>query len=195
MYPHGPYCLVGFCRWAGIALEMAHQLKAEGEEVPAVVLIEYYPFGSRLSKTSTRYINLGVRRFYNDLNSHSSFLGKVEFLNNQLYTFRKFLYKKIKEKKQPVDVKFMAPPIKPYSGKVVLISARQRPFGFKDHLDINWSERFTGEFESYIVEGDHLGIFTRRGPKQMGEKLNEIMEEVNKMYKDSTANSRKALGV
>jgi aspartate racemase len=35
--PRGPYCLGGFCFGAYIALEMAHRLQAEGEEVPLLV--------------------------------------------------------------------------------------------------------------------------------------------------------------
>jgi amino acid adenylation domain-containing protein len=35
--PKGPYCLGGFCFGAYIALEMAHRLQAEGEEVPLLV--------------------------------------------------------------------------------------------------------------------------------------------------------------
>jgi thioesterase domain-containing protein len=38
--PRGPYILGGHCNGAFVAFEMARQLLAEGEEIPAVVLIE-----------------------------------------------------------------------------------------------------------------------------------------------------------
>jgi acyl-CoA synthetase (AMP-forming)/AMP-acid ligase II/thioesterase domain-containing protein len=38
--PHGPYLLGGFCMGAGVAVELAHRLRADGEEVPLLVLID-----------------------------------------------------------------------------------------------------------------------------------------------------------
>jgi acetoacetyl-CoA synthetase len=43
MYPRGPYLLVGYSAGGLIALEMAQQLRAAGDEVPLVVLLDTYP--------------------------------------------------------------------------------------------------------------------------------------------------------
>jgi amino acid adenylation domain-containing protein len=193
-YPRGTFCLVGFCRWAGIALEMAHQLKAQGEEVPVLVLMEYYPAGSRLSRTSMKYINLGIKRIYNEVNNHPAMSDKVKFINDQLSRLRRFIITKIKatEKiKHPNFFKQAA--FKPYSGKVVLINARERPFGLKEDADMDWSERFTGELEKFTIDGDHLGVWFKKGPLQIAEKLNTIMEKVNKTYKAEQASLKKVL--
>jgi len=40
LQPHGPYLIGGHCNGAFVAFEMARQLVASGEQVPAVVLIE-----------------------------------------------------------------------------------------------------------------------------------------------------------
>jgi len=40
MRPHGPYVLGGHCNDAFVAFEMARQLRAAGEAVPLVILIE-----------------------------------------------------------------------------------------------------------------------------------------------------------
>jgi thioesterase domain-containing protein len=181
VYPRGPYCLVGFCQWAGIALEMAHQLREQGEEVPVLVLIEYYPHGSRYPRTSMRYINMGLKRFYRDLNENPGLPDKVKFIHGQLKRFKRFISKRVVKTPNGV-IPYVPAPVKPYPGKVVLLSARERPFGFKEHDEMNWPERFIGQFENYIIDGDHLGIFSKKGPMQMGEKLNAIMEEVNKEY-------------
>ena len=42
VHPEGPYLLVGYCMGGTIALEMAQQLKAQGEDVPFLALIETY---------------------------------------------------------------------------------------------------------------------------------------------------------
>jgi amino acid adenylation domain-containing protein len=40
LLPHGPYVLAGHCAGGYVALEMARQLKAAGEDVPVVVIID-----------------------------------------------------------------------------------------------------------------------------------------------------------
>ncbi|HZH63392.1 MAG TPA: amino acid adenylation domain-containing protein, partial [Flavisolibacter sp.] len=181
VYPNGPYCLVGFCRWAGIALEMAHQLRARGEEVPLLILIEYYPNGSRLSKTSMRYISIGIRRFYKDFTESPTVMGKAKFVFSHLHLFRRFISKKLKKKLNNTPV-FSGAPLKPYSGKVVIMSAKEAFMGFKKPSEMNWGERFTGDVESFYIDGDHLGVFFNEGSAQLGEKINALMKQVNKNY-------------
>ena len=41
--PHGPYVVGGYCNGAFVAFEMARQLRAQGAQVPAVVVIEARP--------------------------------------------------------------------------------------------------------------------------------------------------------
>ena len=72
--------------------------------------------------------------------------------------------------------------VKPYPGKVVLLSASERLFGFKDLVETDLLQRFTGSVETFTIDGDHLGIFSKQGSMQMGEKLNAIMEDINKTY-------------
>ena len=42
IHPDGPYLLLGYCMGGTIAMEMGHQLKAEGHEVPFLGLLETY---------------------------------------------------------------------------------------------------------------------------------------------------------
>jgi thioesterase domain-containing protein len=42
MQPHGPYLIAGYCMGGSVALEMAQQLKAEGEDVAFLALFETY---------------------------------------------------------------------------------------------------------------------------------------------------------
>jgi thioesterase domain-containing protein len=166
---------------------MAHQLTAQGEEVPILVLIEYFPPGSRLPRTSLRYISIGIKRFYKDLNKNQTYLAKVKFINHQLRRFRKFLSRKAIQKTNSATIYTQAPP-RPYYGKVALFTAQERFFGY-ERAEIEWAKRFQGELETFIVEGDHLGIFYKKGPAQMAEKLNSIMASVNEMYQLKQATS------
>lgn len=61
--PHGPYLLGGFCNGAVIAFEMAHQLRAQGETVDLLALIEpgVAPFSLRFSRNLVQALSRPFR--------------------------------------------------------------------------------------------------------------------------------------
>jgi thioesterase domain-containing protein/acyl carrier protein len=60
--PHGPYLLAGHCFGAALALEVARGLRAEGEEVGALVLLNPLGEHPRRARVAARWTLLHARR-------------------------------------------------------------------------------------------------------------------------------------
>ena len=131
--PRGPYVLGGHCNGALVAFEMARQLTAAGEEVPAVVLVEAQapePPGD------------GPRRF--------------------LRIGRDGLPEALEARDRVSDVELRYRHIidryagAPWAGRVVVIHARESfPAG-----DAGWS-RFAPDCETHVLPGGHVTLITR----------------------------------
>lgn len=60
--PHGPYLLIGYCSGGTVALEIAHQLIALGEEVAMLGLIETYNWATAPSTNPSLMTQIGYGR-------------------------------------------------------------------------------------------------------------------------------------
>jgi thioesterase domain-containing protein len=178
VHPHGPYNLIGFCKMGEIALKMAHTLIAQGEEVPLLVLIEYYSPKADLPRTSMRFISSKTKFIYDTLKKNIPNEKKGRFiLMETSYAFN-FFYKKSAKLFQ---WKKHVPAVKTYSGKVVLFRASETD-GVKDDPYMGWSDHFTGGVESFKIKSDHLDIMLEPGASELAEKLNAVLEKANKKY-------------
>jgi len=65
--PHGPYFVGGYCNGALVAFEMARQLLAQGEQVPAVIVIEARAptgdHGGAAADADDRHVQFGAGGF------------------------------------------------------------------------------------------------------------------------------------
>ena len=184
VYPNGPYCLAGYCQWGKIAVEMAHTLIDQGEEVPLLVLIEYYSSKVRRSRASLAFIRSKIKLTYKRLKSNSSFRGKSKIITKELYyAFYYILKKQFLVNKNNIQI------TRPYPGKVVLIQATDT--FTKEDSHMGWSHKFIGEVQKFKIEGEHLGIFLEPGASKIAEKLNPVFEEMNKNYKKDSDKDKK----
>ncbi|MEJ7675689.1 MAG: thioesterase domain-containing protein [Chitinophagaceae bacterium] len=167
VHPHGPYGLMGYCGWGDVILEMARILIAQGDEVPVLVLVEYYSPSIALPKTSSEFIRQKVKYMINTLRKNDSIVNKRNFLFEHFL----FLLKFIKRKFFGTGKKTSVPANKTYRGKVILIQASET-YGFKDDSHMGWGDVFTGEVKKFIIEGEHGNImFNSSEAKQIAEIL------------------------
>jgi thioesterase domain-containing protein len=68
---------------------------------------------------------------------------------------------------------------KPYSGRVVLFQATNRPLEIDDSPMMGWSDYFTGEVDLISISGGHLGMFREPAIRKTAEELNGILKKVN----------------
>jgi hypothetical protein len=107
---------------------------------------------------------------------------KSKFLLMEAFYVYRFFYKKIRS----LFKKDIPLPVKTYDGKVILIRASET-YGVKDDPYMGWSGTFTGDVESFTIDGEHLGIFLEPGAHKIAEKLNMVLEKVNRSYKRKKA--------
>jgi phthiocerol/phenolphthiocerol synthesis type-I polyketide synthase E len=85
--PHGPYLLGGYCLGGTIALELAQQLKAKGEEVDLVAMIEIYNVKTMtwpqplMLRVYNDFLNL-IFHFRNFMAAEKN--SKLDFFNEKL---------------------------------------------------------------------------------------------------------------
>lgn len=177
IYPYGPYCLAGFCRWGGIAVEMAQAIVAQGEEVPLLILIEYYSPKALRSRISPKFLDPKMKYFYNSLRDTPSYRYKGKLILEGIVNVSEYIFDSITGR-----YNYSRLGKKTYSGKVALVKASER-YEFKENCDMGWSENFIGGIENITINGDHLNIMRNPAAAQLAEKLNEVLEKTNREYK------------
>ncbi|HET9338033.1 MAG TPA: amino acid adenylation domain-containing protein [Casimicrobiaceae bacterium] len=136
--PRGPYLVGGHCNGALVAFEMARQLAAAGESVPAVVLIE----ADAPSETPDDDARPGSYVKFNAPGGPRVLAVRDRATEAELrYT-------------QAMD-RYAG---RRYEGHVVVIKARDRRA--EAPVDMGWS-RLAGSVESHFVPGNHTTLITR----------------------------------
>ncbi|MEJ7675718.1 MAG: amino acid adenylation domain-containing protein [Chitinophagaceae bacterium] len=105
VYPHGPYGLMGYCAWGDVILEMAQTLIAQGDEVPVLVLIEYFSPSIKLPKTSSEFIRQKVKFMINTLRKNDSVVNKRKFLFEHFIFLLKFIRRKFSRTGKKIEYK------------------------------------------------------------------------------------------
>jgi phthiocerol/phenolphthiocerol synthesis type-I polyketide synthase E len=207
--PHGPYLLGGYCLGGTIALELAQQLKAKGEEVDLVAMIEIYnvktmtwpqPFMLRIYND---FLNL-IFHFRNLMDAESK--SKLDFFNAKLAVqlnrmkvslkiglarfFRAFNKKEAKLKYHHIRIdKAFDHALErydpyPYEGRIDMFVSKYRYAGFSDKLygfgHIALNGVFVHEIDCYP-----RGTLTEPYVKELADTINKTIKEIGSKQKGS----------
>ena len=166
-YPKGPYGLMGYCDWGKTILEIAQTLIDNGDEVPVLVLTEFYSPTIEIPRVSLEYLGQRKRYIRRKLRGERSIAGKGKIIYKEL----KFILKFISRKFILTHNKNRIPEIT-YNGKVILFQASET-YGFKEDLRMGWGNMLTGDVKKFMIEGDHVGMMVSpKAATQMAEILN-----------------------
>jgi len=171
--PHGPYFLAAYCGHYPIALEMAHRLIENGDEVPLIALFESYGPTAILSKKSPRYINQKLRFYYNQWKEMPN-KNKAKFLLSEFNKAVKLSQIVIKLDRNRTYT------LRPYHGKLVLFKASIPAPGFSNDPLMGWSEDIFPNIETHTIKGDHAGILKEPNVTELAAKLKKLVEEVKR---------------
>jgi amino acid adenylation domain-containing protein len=197
--PQGPYMLAGWCAHGLLALEVAQQLRAQGEEIALLMMIEVtnpvrrkeYPKWKRLISTAQlkwhllkfEYGYLGqVSRAQKFKYIGGRFSRKASGINRSLWKWLRSSSgrKKIRSNKSPVEALYSAvedyQPM-PYLGPIVLFRSIERTFGFGQDLRLGWADTLGSELEICESPGNHYTIYMEPNVREL---IRNIMAYVEK---------------
>jgi amino acid adenylation domain-containing protein len=191
LQPHGPYRLLGYSFGGTVALEMAHQLRAAGEIVAPLGMLDarskhydeaykntfdvHAKIGRRMERFRGNTTSLAWRhRFayiYDKLKTRSiRFAGKLA-APLHMRTLPSFM-------KSPYDINYVAinryAP-RPFDGKLILFRAEEQEFA-DGPRDLGWSEIFTQGVEVHDIPGDHERMFLEPSIDILAAKLHDAIQ-------------------
>jgi thioesterase domain-containing protein/acyl carrier protein len=186
--PHGPYLLAGYSFGGYVALEMAHLLRAAGEEAALLIMLDTYPPGPRRSATPLERLRLhtGNLRALGPRGWPGYIAGRarsVLLASTRLQPIRWILRIAGYVPTEPMVASRIArlgynPP--PYPGRVIVIRARRRePHVRWDPMD-RWPRYVAGDLTFLDVDGSHGTILHEPNVQQVADHIRDLLEKAMK---------------
>jgi aspartate racemase len=163
--PKGPYNLAGACLGGVVALEMAQQLRAQGEQVGLLVLIDsFFPSKPKAFRDDSIRPKLmwGLDHKIGEilLEARRGPLGYVTAFRNAFQrTFSERARARALAKVDQANAQAMATYVpKPYPGRLVLFWATDAVFRAYQDRRLAWADIAEQGLEVHVVPGNHLSI-------------------------------------
>jgi thioesterase domain-containing protein len=195
--PHGPYRLCGYSFGGFVALEMAAQLIAEGEEVPILVMLDtgnsgYYrhlPLADWLQFWTTRVIDR-VKRYYRrladrrvDVAVSSAFYFVRKNVQLRLWKIVQRVFR-VANRPMPKHMRDNVTMFKtlarsydprPIPAQVILFRAKERDPEYSHNKFLGWELIASKGVVVHYVPGDHLSFMRRPHVSEVAEQLREYL--------------------
>jgi thioesterase domain-containing protein/acyl carrier protein len=203
----GPYILGGYCFGAMVAYEMAQQLKACGEEVAALIIIEGRYSRVIQSSRLRKLINFFINRIQLETRNISvrETKEKLSYIRNRAKRAFERSWATIKIVVNPLLETFnirITPSLiykievlynshikayrnyKPKScnGRAIIFKSMEKSFGISSETYLGWDRLIDGEIKVYEVPGLHENIIYPPWVKSLAKKLNNSLEKLNHEY-------------
>jgi thioesterase domain-containing protein/acyl carrier protein len=190
--PSGPYILLGWCVSGYIAMEVAQQLRASGDDVPLVVMIDTWAPGYRkrlpwlrsfLAKWSYR-IKWHVTEWRRGRRTWLKMLARSQ----KARSFRQWMNRGVASRKDIIDedsrydwfIEYLVDRVshyqpKTYGGPVLVVRTSDEPSGAFLDPGLGWRDLLTGPLTVTEVPGNHLGIFQPPGVGLLADRILETL--------------------
>ncbi len=187
LQPRGPYFLGGWCMGGNIALEMAQQLRRQGEEVGLVVLVQsahpdyprYRPGVTRLHRLACRLAERLDLEVSNFLEAQAKPAYAWRRAKRMLILGQVAAEKALERLLGPLGLRpprshahtlealaaahqrtYMESRPHPYRGRVLLFRAAKQPLGICPDPTLGWDGLIEGELDIREVPGHAIGILS-----------------------------------
>jgi amino acid adenylation domain-containing protein len=153
--PEGPYYLGGYSFGGLVALEMAQRLRAEGQDVALLAMVDTYVVGQPAGDSL-------VQRFF-----ALGFDQKLAYTKRRLTRYRKGIKRRLDMLKMPAPLKAVREACavaeqryrpKSYPGSIHLFRASDKGLRGLDGAEGGWRKYAQGGVEIHEIEGDHGNI-------------------------------------
>ena len=164
--PSGPYRLMGWSMGGDIAWEMARQLKARGEEVEFLALIDAHahpgmllPPGSNLGEVVKDLLAFELQQFAGHLDDHPRLVALRKLLEHHLRALSVY-----------------APG--PYAGDVVLLQATEVFDPVIQEQDNGWRPLTSGGLQVHRIPGTHHTILAPPNVDLLAQQLRACLRQL-----------------
>jgi len=151
--PHGPYFLIGFSLGGLVTLEMAQQLRAQGEKIGLLAMLDSYP--NMRSLSLVQRTRLATRLAWRWAASRMQWLGVPAPYRTTIDSPTSPAMQRFREGDGLALERYRP---RYYPGKINFVRAAI-PTDFPADAAAVWSH-LARRFEVETVPGDHLGIMT-----------------------------------
>lgn len=160
--PSGPYALCGASFGGLLAFEVARQLRAQGEEVTSVVLLDAV-LERAVKRGPAHWLKQQVRELVEAAKGSDADAGDLGALRAKTYDQRAAVYEAHMER---------------YDGDAVVIRAEKSELGAPVARDLGWGAFVEGTLDVYEVPGSHLGILDATNAKQLARHIEGHLDPV-----------------
>jgi len=204
--PKGPYCLGGYCFGGNVAYEMGRQLRAQGEAVTLIALLDTAP--NHVGYEKARWWRPGfayrfARNFYYWLEDFARLRSEERrrFVTRKTRAFLRRLRHRLTVGRdaESVDLEDVIDPQqfpqhelrlwqihlqalirhqdKPYPGHVTLFRTRGQPLICSFEEDFCWSKLAQGGLTLRRIQGSHENIFMEPNVRFLAHELEQCLGE------------------
>ena len=181
--PHGPYQLIGMCRGAHIAYEMACRLQAQGETVSLLGVLDTFVMENTYNYFW--YLEHYVRRLQFWLRLPAK--GKINFINSQ---WRKVVSNRRSPESALHRVYFPGPEFEPktYAGRVLVLRVVKQPRNRISSKDLGWSRLARGGVDVRMISGTHETLLRDPHVRALAGELKEFISHPRPAQSEASSN-------
>jgi thioesterase domain-containing protein len=181
LQPEGPYFLGGYSFGGLVAFEMAHQLRAEGQKVQLLALIDTHP--SEINRSLKYYLS-GIS-YYLKCSKPDILIDFLALKVKKVFTSRSSSYDPLWDQIMTrIRTAMKTYTLRAYPNQIIFFEATESPVPWpksKDYLSFrddrsDWAKVATGGLEIYPIPGDHLTIFDEPCVQILAEKLRACLD-------------------
>lgn len=207
LQPEGPYYLGGYCFGGNVAYEMARQLRASGEEVALVALLDSAPANAGYEKITWWRPAYAVRFFKNTAEWAKDF-ASLKAADRRVFVARKLraIGRKLNrcfnagQKANEVDLEEVIDPShfaeqelrlwqihlsaivrhveRSYPGEVTLFRTQGQPLFCSLEPDFCWGKLAIGGVRTVIIPGSHENVFMEPHVRALAGELERVLAQM-----------------
>jgi thioesterase domain-containing protein len=195
IFPHGPYCFIGFSFGGMVAYEMAQQLIAAGEKAPFVGMIDSCEMsyttrmlkqdspGRKASELSRR-LKLRFAEAFQRPDTLRYVKEKIHSRTMRLLysVFSGFGMKIPNSLQNSYHVNWFAAvnySPKPFEGRITLFKANSNFWDRRLPPDLGWATLAMDGVEMVEIPGDHMSLFIEPHVTVLGDRLARCLEAIS----------------
>jgi thioesterase domain-containing protein/acyl carrier protein len=185
--PHGPYQLIGMCRGAHIAYEMACRLQEQGETVSLLGVLDtfvmentynYFWYLEHYARRLRFWLRLPARRKISVIDSH----------------WRKVVFNRHSPESVLHRVYFPGPDFEPktYAGRILVLRVIKQPRNRISSKDLGWSRLARGGVDVRTISGTHESLLREPHVRVLASELSEFINHPRSPESEASANGSKS---